>query len=52
MQKMAKKTDQDWLDLGKRVIAAYTYYPQVMVEAIKRITPNISDQAAKAELDY
>ncbi|HEL0028059.1 TPA: NPCBM/NEW2 domain-containing protein [Streptococcus equi subsp. zooepidemicus] len=49
--KNGQKTDQDWLDLGRRVIAAYTYYPQVMVEAIKRITPNISDQAAKAELD-
>ena len=37
------KTSQQWADLAKRIINAYTYYPLPMVEALNRITPYINE---------
>ena len=45
------KTSQQWTDLAKRIIKAYTYYPLPMVEALDRIIPNITDKVNLVEIN-
>ena len=46
-----KKTSQDYLNLAKRIVSTYTYYPQVMVEMLALIKDNITDDGHTVEVD-
>ena len=47
----SNKSSEEWVDLAKRVIDSYTYYPLAMVEALDRITPHIKDEIRKSEIN-
>ena len=46
------KTSQDYLNLAKRIIDTYTYYPQVMMEMLPLIEDGITDSSHLVQLDF
>ena len=46
-----KTTQEQWLELAQRIIDEYTYYPAPMVDLLALITPHLTSDTAKAQVD-
>lgn len=49
--KARSASEAEWVELAKKIIDTYTYYPAVMVDLLKLIDPYISSAELKAEIN-
>lgn len=46
-----KTTDEQWFDLAKRIISAYTYYPAPLNDLLNILKPHFKDKSLAAKVE-